>query len=425
MIVKVPYGNKMLDLDLKSYKAEVCAATDVEPQESGVSLIRKALARPIGTKSLSELAKGRKDVCIVINDVTRPTPSQIILEGILEELHEAGVKDEQINILISNGNHRPATQAELIKMIGEDYVSRFNIVNHVATNDDDLTYLGDTPLGVPIHVNSCLAKSDIKILTGTIRPHQSAGYSGGRKSVLPGVAGLASIRKHHSFPIFPLSPQLGVIENNTFHEQSLLGAKFVGIDFIVNVIENSHGQIMDAVAGDLELAHAKGVGKCSAIWTYELPEKVDIVITSPGGYPKDINLHQSQKAVAPCELILKEGGIIILVAECPDGAGDVPTWFDGLDTPQEVVEKFKRDGWSPKAHAKPFLLARPLSNFTMITVCEGISEETLKNMFMIPANNIQAAFEKALSICKNPNPSVLVLPYAGDVIPQAGFKDIK
>ncbi|MDW7669949.1 MAG: hypothetical protein SCJ93_14085, partial [Bacillota bacterium] len=226
------------------------------------------------------------------------------------------------------------------------------------------------------------------------------------------------IRKHHSFPILPISPQLGVIENNTFHEQSLLGAKFVGVDFIVNVIENSHGHIMDVVAGDLEEAHKKGVEKCTEIWTYNVSEKMDIVITSPGGYPKDINLHQSQKAIAPCELVLKENGVIILVAECSDGPGKIPTWFEGEKSPQDVVDKFVRDGWSPKVHAKPFLLARPLSNYRVITVCEGIEKELLEDMFMIYSDSLQNAFEKALSIAGVDDPSILILPYAGDVIPK-------
>lgn len=418
MIVKIPYGKKMLDLDVGDKKVDICAGTDIEMPDNEEILLKNALSNPINSKRIKDIAKNKKNACIVINDITRPTPSKLILEAIFKELKEAEMPKSEIKILIANGNHRPATREELIMMIGEEIVNEYEIINHVATNDDELSYLGDTPLGVPIHVNSCLANSDMKILTGTIRPHQSAGYSGGRKSILPGIAGLASIRKHHSFPILPISPQLGVIENNTFHEQSLLGAKFVGVDFIVNVIENSHGHIMDVVAGDLEEAHKKGVEKCTEIWTYNISEKMDIVIASPGGYPKDINLHQSQKAIAPCELVLKENGVIILVAECSDGPGKIPTWFEGEKSPQDVVDKFVRDGWSPKVHAKPFLLARPLSNYKVITVCEGIEKEVLEDMFMIYSDSLQNAFDKALSITEVDDPSILILPYAGDVIPK-------
>ena len=417
MQYKIPYGKGYLDIELPEENVTVCAASDIRAEVPGSVVIREALDHPIGTKSLLELAQNKKTACIVVNDVTRPTPSKIILEGILEELARAGMKEDQIKILIANGNHRETKPEELAVMLGEDIVKRYQIVNHVARNDADLTYLGDTPLGVPIHVNSTLVNSDLKILTGTIRPHQSAGFSGGRKSILPGVAGLNSIRKHHSFPIFPITPQLGVIKNNTFHEQSLQGAKLVGIDFIVNVIENAHKEIISAVAGDLEEAHAEGIKRCASIWTYTLPEKADIVIASPGGYPKDINLHQTQKALAPCELALKHGGVIILVAQCQDGAGQIPEWFEGAKTPQDVIDKFIRDGWSPKAHAKPFLVARPLSNFHVITVCEGIDEKTLKELFMIPAKTLDEAYQKALEFCDTKSPKVLVLPVAGDVIP--------
>jgi nickel-dependent lactate racemase len=413
----IPYGREYLSIDLPDENVTICCASNVRASLPGNAIVRKALDNPIGSRPLYELAQNKKSACIVVNDVTRPTPSRIILEEILLELSKAGIKDEQVKILIANGNHRPTKREELIEMLGEEIVKRYPIVNHVATRDEDLTYLGDTPLGVPIHVNSALAKSELKILTGTIRPHQSAGYSGGRKSVLPGVAGLKSIMKHHSFPIFPLTPQLGVIEGNSFHEEALYGAKLVGIDFILNVIENAHKEIIDAVAGDLELAHAEGVRKSSALWTYILPEQADIVITSPGGYPKDINLHQSQKALAPCELALKKGGVIILVAQCADGSGAVPEWFEGAESPEDVIDRFIKNGWSPKAHAKPFLLARPLSNFKVIAVCEGIDRETLEKMFMIPAATLEEAYKKALDLCDTENPKILILPCAGDVIP--------
>jgi len=414
---QIPYGKDLLEIELPDKNVTVCSASDIRAEKPGRTIIREALDAPIGSPSLKELAKDKKSACIVVNDVTRPTPSRIILEGILEDLAEVGIADQEIKILIANGNHRPTKLDEQINMFGEEIVRRYKVINHVARNDEDLVYLGDTPLGVPIHVNRALVESELKVLTGTIRPHQSAGFSGGRKSVLPGVAGLNSIRKHHSFPIFPITPQLGVIKGNTFHEQSLLGAKFVGIDFIVNVIENSHKEILSAVAGDLEAAHAEGIKRCLDIWTYLLPERVDIIITSPGGYPKDINLHQSQKAVAPCELALKKGGVIILVAQCPDGAGQVPDWFEGATTPQDVIDKFIRDGWSPAAHAKPFLLARPLSNHHVIAVCDGIDDELLKKMFIVPAKDIEDAYQKACDYCQLEEPKILVLPVAGDVIP--------
>lgn len=417
MLVKIPYHRTSLDLDIKKGRVTICAASDREPLRPGEDIVRSAMAEPIESKTLAEMAGGKKRVCIVINDVTRPTPSGIIVTEILKELSKCGIRDGTITLLVANGNHRAVRTEELRHMLGDEIVNRIKIVNHVAANEELLVYMGETSMGIPIIINKVLAESDLRIITGTIRPHQSAGYSGGRKSILPGCAGVKSIRIHHSFPIFPLSPQLGKCEGNPFHEQALEGARSVGVDFMVNVIENAHGQIIDAVAGDLEAAHREGIKRCASVWMYEMDRMADIIITSPGGYPKDINLHQSQKALAPCELCLKDGGVIILVAGCADGAGHIPDWFRDSDSPQEVMERFKKEGWTPIANAKPFLMARPLCRYQVIAVCAGVDAEVLREMFMIPACSIQEAYDIAMELCGIENPEIVVLPVAGDIIP--------
>jgi len=158
----IPYGREYLSIDLPDENVTICCASNVRASLPGNAIVRKALDNPISSRPLYELAQNKKSACIVVNDVTRPTPSRIILEEILPELGKAGIKDEQVKILIANGNHRPTKREELIEMLGEEIVKRYPIVNHVATRDEDLTYLGDTPLGVPIHVNSALAKSELK-----------------------------------------------------------------------------------------------------------------------------------------------------------------------------------------------------------------------------------------------------------------------
>jgi nickel-dependent lactate racemase len=417
--IEMPYGKTTVFGELPpEWKVGICRPVDILPAKEPTVLIRQALNNPIASKPFPMIVGGGRTVCIVVNDITRSTPSHLLLKPLVEDLLTAGISIGDITILIANGNHRPCTPDEVRQIVGQELMNCITVVNHEAGRDEDLVYLGDTDGGVPIHVNRHLVEADIRILTGTIRPHQSAGYSGGRKSVLPGVAGLKSICKHHSFPIFPLEPVFGRIHGNTFHDESLAGAKKVGIHFILNIIENSQGQIIDAVAGDLELAHLEGVRRSANLWKVPIPQRVDVAIVSPGGYPKDINLHQAQKAIAPCELVLRPGGVIILVAQCPDGPGYISQWFEGLDSAEAVIAKFKRDGWSPKAHAKPFLLARPLSKFTVIVVTSGISPKDLQNMFMIHASSLQNAICKTQSLIGTVSPSVLVMPYAGDVIPE-------
>lgn len=421
MELKVPYGKSFLSCKL-SFDLNIMTIKplDIKPREQPISIIKNAITNPINSSLLNDILKKDSKICIVINDKTRKTPSNIILKGILDSFQNQEIPDDNITLLIANGNHRANIEEEIIEMIGSEYYSRFKIVNHRAKVDSDLVDLGSTDLGIPISVNRHIVEADVKILTGTIRPHQSGGFSGGRKSILPGVAGLKSIKKHHSLIGGKIAePQLGKIEDNIFHTESLVGAKRVGIDFIVNVIENSKGEIIDAVAGELNTAHMEGVKRARYLWEIPIDSKVDIIIASAGGYPKDINLHQTQKALASCEYIVKPGGTVILVAECFEGAGKIPEWFEDTANPKEAIEKFKRVGWSPDVHAKPFLIARALTKFNLIMVKPNICIEDLKKIFIDSADSLQEAVDRTLNMVKQrtPNPEIIYLPYAGDVIP--------
>jgi len=422
MKISVPYGETFLEADVQNnLDISVLKPVDIGPLGDQNTLLKKAIQNPIGSSRLSEIVQKGGKICIVVNDITRKTPTKIILKEIIEEINiNYRIPDKNITILIATGNHRSNTPEEIEKIVGKEYLNRFKVVNHNARSDKDLIFLETTSRGVPIQINRYFVESEVKILTGTIRPHQSAGYSGGRKSVLPGLAGLQTIKKHHSFPIFPLVAQLGKIAGNTFHEESLAAAKKVGVDFIVNVIENPKGEIIDAVAGELNAAHMEGIKKASKIWQATVNEKVDIIVASAGGYPTDINLHQAQKALASCEHVIKKDGVVVLVAKCNEGAGKLPEWFEGLLNPQEAIDKFKKVGWSPDVHAKPFLIARALSNFKVIMVRPCISEKILRKMFFLYENSLEKAINRALNIISCPSPKILFLPYACDVIPVLG-----
>ncbi|MCM3716377.1 nickel-dependent lactate racemase [Alkalihalobacillus oceani] len=324
--------------------------------------------------------------------------------------------DSAITLLVATGNHRPNTEEELKGMVGEANFSRFRIVNHNASDPEQLVYLGKTKHGLDVEVNRLVVEADVTITTGIITPHQTAGFSGGRKSIVPGVAGVKSLMQHHSFPIRSEEPVMGKMEHNRFHEEAVEAARKVGVDFIVNVVKNNEGHIVGVVAGDLEEAHEAGVQICRHAWELEVPELYDITIVSPGGYPKDFDMHQSQKALASAEIITKPGGSIILVAECQDGIGSFSKLMAESRDPQEVIRRFKEDGFSSQNHSsKAYMYARALAKYHIYFISGHLDPIELKKMFFVPSETIEAAYHNAKQMCASV-PKVALLPYAVDCL---------
>lgn len=415
MFVSIPYGNQTMEAELPN-EAILIEPPDVPKLLDEAEAIKFALLNPIGASRLREIAKGRKSVAIVVNDITRPCPTELMLDGIMEELEEAEIDYSNIKLIIATGNHRSNTPEEIEKMIGKKWYSKLISLNHSAYNEKELVYLGVTKMGVPIEVNRYFAEADLKIITGLISPHQGAGFSGGRKSVIPGISSFKTIRVHHSFPIRPRKPSMGWLEGNPFHEEALEGAKLVGVDFIVNVVQNHKKEIVAVVAGDLEKAHLAGVEIAKRANTVKIPALADITIVSPGGYPRDIDLHQSQKAIACAEMATKPGGTIILVAECRDGIGKFGRWLKEADSPEDVIRRFEEEGYTRDASSKEFMLARALCSHKIIVVGANIDPIDLKSMFFEVEKDLQKAVAKAIRE-KGKDALILVLPYASELIP--------
>jgi nickel-dependent lactate racemase len=304
-------------------------------------------------------------------------------------------------------------------MIGERLCARLRIVNHDCEDRSRLSFVDKTGSGFPVWIHSDYCRAEVKVLTGVIAPHHGPGYSGGRKSLIPGIAGLETIRRFHSFPINPYGPAMGLMAGNPMHECAVEGARMAGVDFIVNVVTNSAGEVVQAVAGDLVAAHEAGVETCAAHWTLDLPQRYDVVIVAPGGYPRDINLHQSQKAMSVAETVVAEGGTIVLIAECREGVGKFGPWLVEAASPRAVIERFEREGFTGSSSFKAFYCARALDKHTVIVACSGIEREELQQMFFVPAASPQSAVDAALAAA-GPQASVLVLPYAVHAVPRVG-----
>jgi nickel-dependent lactate racemase len=416
MKVNLPFGKTQVELKVPdgstvAYPRELPRVGNVAAE------IRRAMAAPIGSPPLQELAAGKRDAVVVINDITRPAPSREMLAAILEELRIGGIAEGAVTVVVATGNHRPNSPSEIAGMIGEDFARRLRVVNHACEDDGALTAISAPGVDIPIRVNSHVATASLKILTGLIAPHQAAGYSGGRKSLTPGVAALETIAKQHSFPIRPYHPAMGWMKGNPFHEVAVTVARTVGIDFIVNVVKNCRGEVVHAVAGHVEAAHEAGVAVCEQSWVVTFPQKYDVVIVTPGGFPRDIDLHQAQKAMSTAELVVSDGGVIVLLAECADGIGKFAAWLKGAKSPQDVIERFTREGFTREHSSKAFMCARALAKHPVVVSCSGINQQDMEAMFFRYARSPQEAVDRAVEM-KGGESSVLVLPYAVDCVPK-------
>lgn len=414
-VIQIPTGHSYVEADV-GQEVRTLTPEDTIAFLPLEQIIMEAFENPIGTLKLKFLAKGKDTVAIVVNDITRPTPTREILSPILEELECSGIIRDNITIIIATGAHDPHTPEKIIECVGRQTAEKYRVINHDYSNDNSLTYFGETGMGLPIHVNKVYAEASLKILTGLISPHHVAGFSGGRKSVVPGICGFKTLKMHHSFPIAPYDVSFGILEGNSFHEQAMEAAQIVGVDFIFNVILNSKRDIIGAVAGDLETAFLEGTKICRRQWEINIPRKFDVVITSPGKHPKDINLHQSQKALSVAEMLTKKGKYIILVASCPEKTGSFADWMAQYSSPEEVVEVFKKEGFAKGNSTKAFLLARGILAHEIYVVSENLSEKELSRIFLKKANTV----EEALEVIKAKEKSVLdiaFLPSGADIIP--------
>lgn len=413
MELPLPYGRSPRRVSLPD-DAVVVSPADLPPISDPRHALRCMLRKPIGTPALREIAKGKRTVTIVINDVTRPTPTGLLIGEILPELAAAGIREEEITLLVATGNHRPNTPDELRSMLGDELAIRLRWVNHDCEDPSGLVLIGQTRRGLPVEVNRLVAEADLTILTGMITPHQTAGYSGGRKGIMPGVAGVKSLQQHHSFPLRSERPVSGQMKGNPFHEEAVAAARIAGVDFIVNVVKNTCGDIVGVVAGELEQAHEAGVEICARAWVVTLPAAPAIVLVTPGGYPKDIDLHQTQKAVAAVEPVLRPGCPIVVMAACPDGAGKFGSALASALTPQEVIDRFYRAGFSAGEHtSKAYMWARVLAKHPVFVVTDGISRTELESMFFNTATSLEHALAQARRIAPEPG-YLLVVPFACD-----------
>lgn len=397
--ISIPYDTGAVELHIAEENlAGVLTARTEEyrPALGETELVRNALEHPIGTPPLSQLARGKQKVTIVTSDHTRAVPSRITLPLLLEEVRR-GNPEAEITIFIATGLHRPTTEEEQRRMFGDQIVDQEHIVINRAFQQEDFSFVCPLPSGAELWVNKAVLNCDLLLCEGFIEPHFFAGFSGGRKSILPGSCNAATVNENHSYRAIS-SPfaAAGVLKGNPIHEDMVYAARKVNTQFILNVALNGKKQIIGAFCGDLEQAHKEGVAFVRSLAQCP-PVAGDIAITSNGGYPLDQNLYQSPKAVATAQACCREGGVIIMCCACRDGfGGENFERLITLGTPEEIDRYLSaippKESISEQWCAQ--IYARILRKNRVILVSD-LAPELVRRANLIPAVSPDQALELA------------------------------
>jgi nickel-dependent lactate racemase len=412
--INLPFGDSFLPVTLPSDNVcSVIEAKRVPAVKDEREAIQKGLRNPIESDKLLDRIHNNDKVLIIITDNTRHCPDNKILPVILDEL-EQKVPRRNITCIVALGLHPPLSREALIKKLGKRIVNDYKVLNH---DPDEVVSLGTTSFGTPVEVNSELTKADFRISIGFIEPHFFAGFSGGRKSVAPGLSGADTIRKNHGYAMIEHpNAQAGILKGNPIHEDLVEQAKMANLDFIVNVLLNREKQISHVFAGDPWLAHELGCDVEKEIVGVEADRQVDIAIVTNGGAPLDLDFYQTCKGIYTASLVTRPGGVIIVASSCSNGFG--PEAFKNLhssnNSPREVLEKI-RDGhhfgvdWQNQilAHAQLEHVVYLLSN---------LADEEVKQMMVTPIHTIEQGLDEAFGILGK-QAEIAVIPEGPLILP--------
>ncbi len=412
VLVRLPYGKGFVEARLEGFQIQVLQQKELPSLDQELEL-RKAANSPISSNGFLGF-QGCEDLAIVVNDQTRPVPLKMVLSVLLSKLKTLNVHEDNIKILIGGGLHTDVGNPE--NLLGREIMERVgSILIHNAENKHGVEYLGSTKRQTPVWINRHFLEAEKKIVIGMIDPHQFVGYTGGAKGVSIGVAGYETIEKNHSL-MLDRRARLGNITDNPVREDIDEIGGMVGIDMILNVILNRENQVIKAVAGHWFYAHRAGVEFAKKVFEVEAQFLADVVIASPGGYPKDLDVYQSQKSLSTSEIVCKPGGVIILVAECSQGLGsdEFEKAMKKIATPAEVVEYFKNTSFKMGLH-KAYLWAKTLLRNRVIIVSDKLNDKQAEILKVKRVDTIEEALKQASRHTRIEK--ILVLPRATSIVP--------
>ncbi|VBB08210.1 s-adenosyl-l-methionine-dependent methyltransferase [Lucifera butyrica] len=392
----------------------VLRANKMEIELTGEEEVIRALKRPINAQRLRKIVKPGEKIAIITSDITRPMPSKTVLPPLLDELREAGVQDGDITVVFALGSHRRHTEEEKKYLVGDKVYERVHCVDGGVNG---FRHFGHTADGTPVDICNIVADADRRICLGNIEYHYFAGYSGGAKAIMPGVSTRAAIQANHSRMVDERS-HAGNLNTNPVRLDIDAVAKYISIDFILNVVLDEQKKIIKAVAGHYIDAHREGCQFLDRFYKIKIREKADVVITSSGGFPKDLNLYQAQKALDNAKHAVKKGGIIIFVASCREGFGEktFEEWIVEAREPDELIDRIKKN-FKLGGH-KAAAIAMVMQNQKVYLVSD-LDDFRVKNIFFEPFHDVQSALNHALEELGN-EAKVILIPQGGSILPVVG-----
>ncbi len=410
------YGDGTVPLDVDDRRAPHVIHLNALPVlKNPLEEARRVLASPTGHAPLAEDLRSEKPekIVVVINDETRPTPYEVFFPALLEAFSAAGVRDDQVTFLIATGTHRLQSDELNRRLYGSGMIDRFRFVCHVCTDDSSLVSLGMLPSGYEFVLNRLAVEADYLITLGVVSPHYFAGYSGGRKSILPGICGKKTVQDNHARMVEILD-HMPPIRENPISLEMIEAARKVGVNFVFNAVMNADNQVVRLVAGDLVEAWYEAVDTSSSMYEIPFTEPVDIAVSSACGYPRDVNWYQAQKAIDHADKIVKPGGTIIVCGECRDGYGNkvFEEWMKKKLPPEEVMREI-RTHFVLGGH-KAFAFAKVASEKKLVLVSSMNAEDTA-TLYGTKAASVQEAFDQA--VAAHPDASIAIMPEGGLTLP--------
>ncbi len=417
MKIDLPFGNASLPVEIPDEK--VCGIAKPKdfpaPADAGM-IIRGALAHPIGADPLLSVASRGSKIAIVVDDQTRPSPTKDMIAPVLEELKKAGVRDEDITIIFAVGTHRQTEPDEARRLLGRDVSAKYRWIAGDCKKDEDFISVGRTSRGNDIRIFRPYAEADVKVMLGDIEYHYFAGYGGGRKSILPGISHYSTIQFNHKLMFSPTGKEncrIGVLSGNPVNADMVEALRLVGCDLCLNAVLNSKGQVFAAFAGMPDQVLRNGAAIVDQMYKVQVKEKADIIVVSPGGAPHDISLYQSEKAIESAMPALSEGGIVILAAECREGAGS--------DAYCEWMKKYSCSGDMEKELRREFVIGTHKAYYhrralekARLFLCSSMDKTLAKDVFGMESF---ASVTEALAMAMHDSPGkVLVVPYGASTL---------
>lgn len=413
---RIPYGRGSLAFTLpEGIHADWLAPADSPGASDPLATVSAALEKPLGGGRLVDFA-GARTAAVAINDNTRPVPHRYLLPPLLATLESLGIPPQAITLVVATGAHGAMTPDAFPEVVPAGTLGRYPVVSHDCDDEGGLVDLGSTERGTPVKINRHFYKADLRITVGNIEPHQFAGFSGGVKTAAIGLGGRAGISHNHALMMLPESRIGAHLTNPVRLDIEAMGAR-IGVHFSLNTILNSRKEIVHALFGEPAAVMGAGVPLSRQVCQVTVSDRYDLLVVSPGGHPKDINVYQAQKALGHASLIVREGGTVILAAACPEGSGSerYEAWMaQGIRSHDDVLARFKREGFRIGPH-KAFQIARDASRVKLRWMSD-MKPEVVRFLLLDPIDDLQAAVNEAVAGLPS-SARVGVMPFAHATIP--------